>query len=152
MEVTTADDPRLTCDRDGLVVGTAKKLPSWRFIPYGKLEELKKDDAFCAPPKYVDDGIGHYEYWGIKGYDSRIVIEDGVMELRLQCIVYDEDDLERLVSDLMDTDVGEGFEQYKWVFDVTHEEKLTPILVRREGKEDEKMLLADVWVTGEVSC
>ena len=46
----------------------------------------------------IDNGIGHYEYWGAKGYDSQPFTGSNCCE----CEVMDEDGDDLVVEDLMD--------------------------------------------------
>lgn len=44
-----------------------------RYVDFGETEEDFLTVNFFGDCKMIDDGIGSYEFWGSKGYDSRMV-------------------------------------------------------------------------------
>ena len=122
---TTSEDPRVYAKHEGLVIGTYyEKSPSWVFVRAG--DDVYSDDRFFDAPRWVDVGIGSYEYWGYTGVDVHWTIEDGTGSFRVQCILKEDDCLESVVDDVLSHPAGDVFPDHWWMFSVKDEER-TPI-------------------------
>lgn len=143
MLMTTSEDPRVYAKHEGLVIGTChEKSPSWVFVLAG--DDVYSDDRFFDAPRWVDVGIGPYEFWGDTGVDVRWTIEDGTASFRVQCILEEDDCLESVVDDVLSHPAGDSFPGYWWVFAVENEER-TPIEV-----DGHAHVLASATVSGEL--
>jgi hypothetical protein len=144
---TTSEDPRVYAKHEGLVIGTYyEKSPSWVFVREGgdAAYSITEDDRFFDAPRWVDVGIGPYEFWGDTGVDVHWTIEGGTGSFRVQCILKEDDCLESIVDDVLSHPAGDVFPDHWWMFSVEDEER-TPIDV-----DGHAHVLASATVSGEL--
>lgn len=63
--------------------------------------------------RWEDDGIGSYEFWGMRGYDSRPYIE--VVDVTFDKEAYSKEDC-ALINQWIDDNYGEVYDEFSSLF------------------------------------